>query len=207
VEIANSFHVAVPPDQAFDVFSDGELLAPCMPGAQLQEIEGDVYRGTVKVKLGPVSMQYQGTAVYTERDRGQRRLVLRATGRETRGQGNASADITVRLLPESDGTRVEVNTDLSITGKAAQFGRGMIVEVSEKLLAQFVDRLEQLLADPPATRTSEAVGAGRRSVASGEVEALDLGASALGPLAKRALPVAAALVVLVLVAARARRRS
>jgi carbon monoxide dehydrogenase subunit G len=207
VEIVNSFHVAVPPDHAFDIFSDGELLAPCMPGAQLQEIEGDAYRGTVKVKLGPVSMQYQGTAVYMERDRGQRRLVLRATGRETRGQGNASADITVRLLPEHNGTRVEVNTDLSITGKAAQFGRGMIVEVSEKLLGQFVDRLEQLLADQPATRTSEAVGAERRSVASGEVEALDLGASALGPLAKRALPAAAALVVLVLVAARVRRRS
>ncbi len=141
MELTNDFRVEVPPSHAWAVLTDVERIAPCMPGAQLQEVEGDEYRGIVKVKVGPITAQYKGAATFVEQDEAGGRLVLRAEGRDTRGQGNANATITATLAPDGDGTRVTVVTDLTVTGKVAQFGRGVMADVSAKLLAQFVDCL------------------------------------------------------------------
>ena len=142
MELNNEFRVGVPPSQAWAILTDVERIAPCMPGAQLEEIEGDEYRGVVKVKVGPITAQYKGKAAFIEQDEAAGRAVLGAEGRDTRGQGNAYARITATLTPEGDGTRVVVATDLTITGKVAQFGRGVLADVSAKLLGQFVDCLE-----------------------------------------------------------------
>jgi uncharacterized protein len=142
MELTNEFRVGVPPSQAWTVLTDVERIAPCMPAAQLQEIEGDEYRGIVKVKVGPISTQYKGKATFVERDEASGRAVLRAEGRDTRGQGNANATITATLTPDGEGTQVSVVTDLTVTGKVAQFGRGVLADVSAKLLGQFVDCLE-----------------------------------------------------------------
>jgi carbon monoxide dehydrogenase subunit G len=148
MELTNEFRVGVPVERAWEVLTDVELIAPCMPGAQLQEIEGDEYRGVVKVKVGPITAQYKGVARFLERDEAGHKAVLRAEGRETRGQGNANATITATMTPDGDGTQVSVVTDLTITGRVAQFGRGVLADVSGKLLGQFVDCLEsKLLSD------------------------------------------------------------
>ncbi len=143
MELNNEFRVGVPPTVAWSVLNDIERIAPCMPGAQLQEIEGDEFRGIVKVKVGPITAQYKGKATFLERDEASGHLVLRAEGRDTRGQGNANATITANLAPDGDATKVTVVTDLTVTGKVAQFGRGVLAEVSAKLLNQFVDCLER----------------------------------------------------------------
>lgn len=143
MELTNEFDVEVPIDEAYDILTDLELIAPCLPGAQLQEIEGEEYRGIVKVKVGPITAQYKGTATFLEQDRANHKAVVKGDGRETRGQGNASAIITMTMESNSpESTHVMVHTDLTITGKVAQFGRGVIVDVSAKLLGQFVDNLE-----------------------------------------------------------------
>jgi uncharacterized protein len=158
VELTNDFRVGVPVERAWEQLTDVEGIAPCMPGAQLQEIEGDEYRGIVKVKVGPITAQYKGVARFLERDEAGHRAVLRAEGRETRGQGNANATITARLEADGDATNVTVVTDLTITGRVAQFGRGVLADVSAKLLGQFVDCLEsKLLAPTPAATASESV--------------------------------------------------
>jgi carbon monoxide dehydrogenase subunit G len=149
MELTNEFRVGIPPDQAWKVLTDVERIAPCMPGAQLQEIDGDEYRGVVKVKVGPITAQYKGKATFVEQDEAGGRAVLRAEGRDTRGQGNANATITATLVPDGDGTRVTVATDLTVTGKVAQFGRGVLGEVSAKLLGQFVDCLETNVLGTP----------------------------------------------------------
>ena len=143
MELTNEFVVPVGVDEAWKLLTDVELIAPCMPGAQLQEIDGEEYRGVVKVKVGPITAQYKGKATFVEKDDAAHKAVLRAEGRDTRGQGNANATITATLEPADDGTRVKVVTDLSITGRAAQFGRGVMADVSTKLLGQFVDCLEK----------------------------------------------------------------
>ncbi len=150
MELTNEFRVGVPVEQAWDVLTDVERIAPCLPGAQLQEIEGDEYRGIVKVKVGPITAQYKGKATFQSKDDVAHVAVLKAEGRDTRGQGNASALITARLTPDGDGTAVSVVTDLTITGKVAQFGRGVLVDVSGKLLTQFVECLEHDLLSGPA---------------------------------------------------------
>src|SRR5690242_19259140 len=129
-----------------------------MPGAQLTGVEGDDYLGTVKVKVGPITAQYKGKAVFQEKDEAAHRAVIKAEGRETRGQGNANAVITAVLREDGDGTAVSVSTDLTITGKAAQFGRGVLADVSSKLLQQFVKCLEAdvLRAEPPAAEAPPA---------------------------------------------------
>lgn len=151
MELTNEFRVGVPVAHAWDVLTDVERIAPCMPGAELQEVEGDEYRGVLKVKVGPITAQYKGAASFVERDEAGRRAVLRAEGRDTRGAGNANATITATLDEDGEGTRVKVVTDLAITGKVAQFGRGVLNDVSVKLLNQFVDSLESdvLSAAPP----------------------------------------------------------
>src|SRR3954447_18987103 len=129
---------------------DIERIAPCLPGAQLQEVAGEQYRGVVKVKVGPITAQYKGAAQFESRDDVAHTAVIKGSGRDTRGQGNASATITMRLEPDGTGTAVSVSTDLSITGKVAQFGRGVMADVSAKLLAQFVANLERDVLTEPA---------------------------------------------------------
>ena len=143
MELKNEFRVGVPIEQAWAVLTDVERIAPCLPGAQLQEIEGDEYRGIVKIKVGPISAQYKGQATMIEKDDIAHKAVLKAEGRDTRGQGNASATVTATLTADGDGTAVIVVTDLSISGKVAQFGRGVLADVSAKLLTTFVENLER----------------------------------------------------------------
>lgn len=149
MELNNDFQVSVPIDVAWDTLTDVERIAPCMPGAELREVEGDEYRGVVKVKVGPITAEYRGKASFVEKDPGAHRAVLRAEGRETRGQGNAAATITAELRPEGSATAVSVLTDLAITGKVAQFGRGVLADVSAKLLGQFVESLETTVLNAP----------------------------------------------------------
>ncbi len=148
MELTNEFTVPVPIERAWEVLTDVELIAPCLPGAQLQEIEGDEYRGVVKVKVGPITAQYKGAATFEEQDLDARKLVLKAEGRDTRGQGSASALITVNMSETDGSTHVNVHSDVTIKGKVAQFGRGMIADVSAKLLTQFVECLEGKLEAP-----------------------------------------------------------
>ena len=162
MELRNDFRVGISVPDAWKVLTDVERIAPLLPGAQLQEVEGDEYRGVVKVKVGPITAQYKGTAKFLERDEGAGKVVLSASGRDTRGQGNASATITATMEPDAGGTKVTVATDLTVTGKVAQFGRGVLAEVSAKLLGQFVDALEADLA----SAGSGGGGAGTRASAS-----------------------------------------
>jgi uncharacterized protein len=210
MELSNDFVVDVGIDETWKVLTDVERIAPCMPGAQLQEVDGEEYRGIVKVKVGPITAQYKGKAVFVERDDAAYRAVLRAEGRDTRGQGNANATITATLAPEGDGTRVSVVTDLTITGRAAQFGRGVLADVSNKLLGQFVSCLESdLLGTPePAPETvapATTPAAGPRQVQARPAEPVDLLGTAGAPVLKRLAPVVVALLLLVVVL-RLRRR-
>jgi carbon monoxide dehydrogenase subunit G len=142
MDLTNEFQVNVAVADAWAVLTDVERIAPCMPGADLQEVEGDEYRGIVKVKVGPITAQYKGAARFIEKDDAGHKAVLKAEGRDTRGAGNASATITATLREVDGGTRVTVDTDLTVSGKVAQFGRGVLADVSAKLLNQFVDCLE-----------------------------------------------------------------
>jgi uncharacterized protein len=171
MELTNDFTVNAPIDTAWETLTDVERIAPCMPGAQLTEIEGDTYRGLVKVKVGPITAQFKGQASFVEKDSEQHRAVLKAEGRDTGGKGNASALITAQLEPVADDvTKVTVATDLTITGKVAQFGRGALADVSEKLLKQFVTNLESTVltngagavvaGNGPATASDAPEGAG-----------------------------------------------
>ncbi|MET7376370.1 SRPBCC family protein [Micromonospora arida] len=146
MKITNEFAVAVPIDEAWAVLTDLEGIAPCLPGAQLTGVDGDVYRGRVKVKVGPVISEFAGTARFVEKDDAAYRGVIDAKGRDARSTGNASALVTAHLRPDGPRTLVSVDTDLKISGKLAQFGSGMIKEVSGKLVAQFVANLEAKLA-------------------------------------------------------------
>ena len=160
MELTNEFRVSVPVDEAWSVLTDLERIAPCMPGAELQEVEGDEYRGVVKIKVGPITAQYKGKASFQSLDTGAHKAVLKAEGRDTRGQGNASATVTAELESEGSGTAVRITTDLNVTGKVAQFGRGVLADVSAKLLAQFVSHLETDVLSGPSG------GAGSSSSAS-----------------------------------------
>jgi carbon monoxide dehydrogenase subunit G len=165
MELINTFDVSVPVDTAWAVLTDVERIAPCLPGAQLQEIEGDEYRGIVKVKVGPITAQYKGKATFLEKDDVNHKAVLDASGRDTRGQGNASATITAQLEPNGDGTTVTVTTDLTVTGKVAQFGRGVLADVSAKILTQFVDNLEQTVLTDDALAGAEVVEEAEKALA------------------------------------------
>jgi carbon monoxide dehydrogenase subunit G len=159
-QLVNEFTVNRPIDEAWAVITDVERIAPCLPGAELREIEGDVYRGVVKVKLGSITPQFKGQASFDERDDTAHRAVLKAEGRDTGGRGNAAAEITAEaesLSPTS--TRVVVSTDLHITGKVAQFGRGIIGDVSKKLMAQFADNLNEMLDSQPIAEADAASAA------------------------------------------------
>jgi uncharacterized protein len=202
MKLENEFRVDVPVEQAWRVLLDVERIAPCMPGAQLEEIEGDEYRGIVKVKVGPITAQYKGAARITEVDETNHRAVIRAEGRDTRGQGNASATVTATLQSDGEGTHVSIDSDVTITGKVSQFGRGVIADVSEKLLDQFVACLERDVlssaGDPPASN-EVAESAEARTIDAPEAEPVDLLRTAGAPVLKRVIPAAAAVVVVVVV--------
>jgi uncharacterized protein len=158
VELEHKFTVAAPVEQAWEVLLDLERIAPCMPGAMLTSYEGDEFTGEVRVKIGPVTMTFAGQGRFLERDAGARRMVLEAAGKDRRGGGTARATVRAQLRGEDGGTAVAVHTDLVITGRAAQFGRGMIGEVSNRLLGQFTECLAGKLAatDEPAPATEPA---------------------------------------------------
>jgi uncharacterized protein len=157
MELINEFTVNVPIEKAWVTLTDVELIAPCLPGAQLQEVEGETYRGQVKVKVGPILAQFKGEAHFVEKDEVNHKAVLRGKGRDLGGKGNADALITAQLTEAtSSSTKVVVTTDLNITGKVAQFGRGALADVSNKLLVQFVDNLETTVLNQPAAEAAVA---------------------------------------------------
>lgn len=207
MDLNHQFTVPVPVEDAWRILTDVERIAPCLPGAQLQEVEGDTYRGVVKVKVGPIQAQFKGQASFTERDDAAHRVVLKGEGRDTGGKGNASALITAELTSETPtSTSVTVNTDLAITGKVAQFGRGAMADVSDKILAQFVVNLNELIASgaasTPATPEPAPVAeAGEpvvRKIDAPEAEALNLLAVSGNTILKRALPVVAVVAAVVI---------
>jgi carbon monoxide dehydrogenase subunit G len=149
VQLQNSFTVPVPVDDAWRVLLDIERIAPCMPGAALDSVEGDDFTGRVKVKLGPINLTYQGKASFVEKDETAHRAVIDAKGKDQRGNGTAAAVVTATLNAEGSVTRVDVLTDLNITGRPAQFGRGVMTDVGNKLLGQFADRLAAQLGESP----------------------------------------------------------
>ena len=142
MELVHEFTVAVPVERAWDVLTDVERIAPCMPGAELTGVDGGTYHGQVKIKVGPITAQYKGTASFAEKDEAARRVVLKASGRDTRGQGTASATVTATMAADGGSTTVSIVTDLSVSGRVAQFGRGVMADVSARLLQQFVHNLE-----------------------------------------------------------------
>lgn len=146
MKIANQFTVSAPIEQAWNVLSDLEQVIPLMPGAQLIDHQGDDYLGKVKIKVGPVTSEFSGKVRFVEQDRDQHRAVIDGKGKESRGTGNAAATVTAQLHEVGERTSVTVDTDLKIVGKLAQFGSGMLQQVSEKLLGQFVESLEAKLA-------------------------------------------------------------
>jgi carbon monoxide dehydrogenase subunit G len=216
VQLDNEFTVSVPIEQAWAVLTDLELIAPCMPGAQLTGVNDGVYTGKVKIKVGPVTAEYAGTAQFMAKDDAAHRAVIDARGRDSRGQGNATAVISAQLQSQGTSTVVTVHTDLSIAGRIAQFGSGMIKEVSARLLTQFVQCLEQKLnasgAEPAAadgaapapagtaaTSATNAASATSPASASPEPAALNLMSVARGAIYKRVLPFAAAIVIVVVI--------
>jgi carbon monoxide dehydrogenase subunit G len=210
MDLVHEFTVPVPVDDAWRILTDVERIAPCLPGAQLQEIEGDTYRGIVKVKVGPIQAQFKGQASFVEQDHVAHRVVLKGEGRDTTGKGNASALITAELTSlNASSTNVKVLTDLSITGKVAQFGRGAMADISDKLLAQFVENLNVLIGEqqsapaaaapaPAATSTDEDEAPQVRKIDAPEAEALDLLSVSSGAIVKRAIPVVIAIAAVVI---------
>ena len=208
MDLNHEFIVNVPVNDAWVILTDLERIAPCLPGAQLTEVEGDTYRGQVKIKVGPIVAQFKGQASFVSRDDLAHRAMLKGEGRDTTGKGTASAIITAQLTsitPTS--TKCSVVTDLTISGKVAQFGRGALADVSDKLLAQFSENLNQLINSSPATTTTTAasteVAAAMpeiRKIESAEVAPLDLLGTAGAPILKRAIPVVVALVAVVIAA-------
>ena len=170
MEINNAFEVKAPIDVAWQTLTDLARIAPCLPGATLTSIEGDIYKGHVTVKVGPIVAKFGGQAIFQERNGTAHRAVLKGEGRDATGKGNASAIITAQLeVVDADTTRCTVNTDLTITGKIAQFGRGALADVSDKLLKQFVINLE-------ATVLGQEVGNSTSSTATGSAGATSTGA-------------------------------
>jgi carbon monoxide dehydrogenase subunit G len=150
MELDHSFTVPVPPDQAWNVLLDVEKIAPCMPGAQVETVDGDDVAGRLKVKVGPVSLTYKGTATFKDRDTADRSVLVEASGKEMRGAGTASATVRAALSPEDSsdsGTLVTLHTTLNVTGRPAQFGRGVIAEVGSRLIDKFADNLAQQLTN------------------------------------------------------------
>lgn len=203
MKLHNEFTVNVPPERAWEVLTDIPAIAPCLPGAELTGQEGDVYSGRIKVKVGPVKSEFTGTADIVVQDAEARHVEISASGRDSRGAGNASASITADMSQDGDGTKVVIDTDLKISGKVAQFGKGTMVDISEKLIGQFVECVEQtLLGDHVVEDVAAASAAGataapppRPAQSADELDLLDV---AGGAMAKRIAPVLAVIAILIL---------
>lgn len=197
MELHHEFTVPVPVDDAWRALLDIERVAPCMPGASVEDYDGKTVNGSVKVKVGPVTVTYKGTAVFEEQDEAAHRMVLIASGRETRGQGTARATVTGTLTAQDGGTAVSVRTDLTVTGRPAQFGRGVMAEVGDRLIGQFAQALSEQLGEPERAGVAEEQP---------EDDSLDLLRAVGVPVAKRAAVAVAAVLVVVLAVVRIRRR-
>ncbi|MEV7891518.1 SRPBCC family protein [Streptomyces sp. NPDC002817] len=195
MELHHEFTVPVPVDDAWRALLDIERVAPCMPGATVEDYDGKTVNGSVKVKVGPITVTYKGTAVFEEQDEDAHRIVLIASGRETRGQGTARATVTGTLTEQDGGTAVSVRTDLTVTGRPAQFGRGVMAEVGDRIIGRFAQNLAEQLGDRPQETPPPPVD-----------EPLDLFRTAGVPVAKRAAVAAAVVVALVVVLRQWRRR-
>ena len=195
MELVNEFRVPVPATTAWTVLTDVQRVAPCIPGAQLLSVDGDDFTGAVKVKVGPITVSYQGEATFTEKDESAQRVVIRANGKETRGSGNAAALVTAQLKDEGDVTGGVITTDLTISGKAAQFGRGVLADVAGNLIAQFARRLEADLQGGAAEQTTTAATAEQATAAAAPSadDSVDLVKVVALPIARRYAPVVAAL--------------
>jgi carbon monoxide dehydrogenase subunit G len=224
MKLQNEFTVPAPVEHAWEVLLDVERVAPCLPGAAIEGSEGDEYAGTMKIKIGPITASYQGTVKIEEADEAARRAVMRAQARDSRGQGTAAATITSTMEEVEGGTRVHVETDMRVTGPAAQFGRGVMQDVSAKLMGRFADCLAEEMSGVPAAAAAggdEAAGerpepppgpAGDSAEAAARAperrapEVLDLGEASRGALAKRLAPVGAVMVLLIVILGIRRRR-
>ncbi|MEV4292050.1 SRPBCC family protein [Nonomuraea bangladeshensis] len=218
----HEFTVPVPVEQAWAVLLDVERIAPCLPGATLDSYEGDEFTGRMKVKVGPITVTYRGSARFEDVDKDSRSLTIQASGKEARGSGTASATVKARLTPREESTAVTVETTFHVTGRPAQFGRGVMAEVGSRLLDKFADNLAELLSEPreqaqvedqpkeveeerhlaavpaPEPPPPHAQGTVRTSRSPDE-EALDLLEIAGQPVLKRLAPVAGALAALLIV--------
>jgi carbon monoxide dehydrogenase subunit G len=190
VKLSNELVMSAPVDQAWALLTDLQRIAPSMPGAVLEKVEGEDFTGTVSVRVGPIAVKYRGTARISELDPASHRAVISARGADASGQGSVEALITARLSPEAQGTKILVDTDLDISGRIAQFGRGALADVSARLMAQFVRNLEETLLRPvPGTGPGEPASPAAPPDHDAPTESIDL-LAAVGPvLAKRALPV------------------
>jgi carbon monoxide dehydrogenase subunit G len=167
MELTHEFTVDTPIDRAWAVLTDIERIAPCMPGAELTGVDGDTYHGLVKVKVGPITAQYKGTASFVEKDETAHRVVLKAAGRDARGQGNASALVTAVMTEQGERTRVAITTDMTVSGRVAQFGRGVMADITARLLQQFVDNLEADVLAPAGKGAAVDAGAAGAAGAAG----------------------------------------
>src|SRR4051794_2819299 len=169
MKLENSFLVPVPLDQAWQVLQDVERIAPCMPGATLDSVDGDSFTGRVKVKVGPIMLTYSGKASFADKDSSSHSMLIEASGKETRGSGTAKATVLASMQADGDSTTVHLSTDLAVTGKPAQFGRGVMADVSGKLIDQFA----RCLADEVSSgsTSSAADSAAAEGVAAGAAEA------------------------------------
>jgi carbon monoxide dehydrogenase subunit G len=203
VKLEDRFDVAAPPERVWDVLNDIELIAPYVPGFTLREVDGDVFRGAMKVKLGAMVVQYDAEIVITDRDHGSRRVRMDVSGREPHGNGRMHAVVSSSLEPVGDGTRVTLDTDLELVGKVAQMGRGLVADVSSKLIGEFVSSLEaNVLSAPQAARSGPPPT--RESTHPAEPDAVvDLTGAASQAVAKRLALVALAAVFLVWLGRRA----
>ncbi|WP_262700321.1 MULTISPECIES: SRPBCC family protein [Streptomyces] len=198
MQLINTVSVKAEPDAVFALLGDVQRVASCMPGAALEGRDGDAWRGAVKIKVGPITAAYAGTVRFLEVDAEKRRLRVHARGADTHGSGDAEAEVSLEVVPAEDGAQLNLSTDLVIRGKIAQFGKGAIGAVSDKILQQFAQNLGNLLlqqdgAEAPAASgaapAASAPAAGAPAEAPGELNGMVLIA---GPLLKKYGPVAAA---------------
>jgi carbon monoxide dehydrogenase subunit G len=209
MQLEHQLSVPAPIDVVWPALLDPERVAPCVPGATLTGVDGDSFTGTVKIKVGPITLLYKGTGQFTEQDEQARRAVLKASAKDTRGNGTVSATVTLTLAEDGDRTSGVVATDLSITGKPAQFGRGMIADVGGKIIDQFTACLSEKLAtpaEPVAPVAGEPLAATEPATStSAEAEPLDLVHYARRSALKRVGPVVAAAMLVLLIGAVVRR--
>jgi carbon monoxide dehydrogenase subunit G len=196
----HNFTVDLPIAQTWAVFTDLPRIAPCFPGAELTDVDGEVYQGQMRVKVGPISAQYAGKATFVERDPAIHRAVISAHGRDSKGQGTAAATITAQLKDEGARTEVDVEVDLAITGKVAQFGRGALGDVSEQLLGVFLERLEEQLRSGDTGAAGASPGGGAESAR--PRDELNLNYVILLPLLKKIAPTVIALALTAVVVRR-----